>query len=96
MSEQETRTAELPALPGGVAENPVLQAARAVPFRVAVSVPLAGVTLRRLRGLRVKDVLVSAAAAAEDVALFAGGIGFAWAELDSVDGRMAARMTRLR
>ena len=66
-----------------------------VPFRVSISVSIAGMKLRRLCELRVGDVLTANAFAAEDVPVRTGGALLGWGELDNVDGQMAVRLTRL-
>ena len=86
----EPATGLLPAPP-----VPAWEAMRALPFRVSVSVPITGLKLRRLCRLSVGDLLTANVGAAEDVPVRAGGALLAWAELDSVDGQMAVRLSRL-
>lgn len=68
---------------------------RSIPFRLAVTIPVAGIKLRCLRELRVGQVFATGIPAAEDVPVRAGGSLLGYAELDNVDGVMAVRMTRL-
>ncbi len=69
--------------------------ARNVPFRLAVTIPLAGMKLRDLCLLRPGTTLFTYISAAEDVPVRVGGALLGWAELDNVDGQMAIRLTRL-
>ena len=69
--------------------------ARNVPFRLAISIPLAGMRLRDLCLLRPGTNLLTYVSAAEDVPVRVGGALLGWAELDNVDGQMAIRLTRL-
>lgn len=69
--------------------------ARNVPFRLAVTIPLAGMRLRDLSHLRAGTTLLTGVPAAEDVPVRVGGALLGWAELDNVDGQMAIRLTRL-
>jgi flagellar motor switch/type III secretory pathway protein FliN len=66
-----------------------------VPLRLAVTIPVPGTKLRDLRVLRIGKVLTTVIPAAEDVPVRVGGALLGWAELDSADGRMAIRLTRL-
>jgi flagellar motor switch/type III secretory pathway protein FliN len=72
-----------------------LRRLQAVPLRLAVTIPVPGMKLRDLRILRIGKVLTTVIPAAEDVAVRVGGALLGWAELDSADGRMAIRLTRL-
>ena len=69
--------------------------ARAVPFRLTITVPLPGLRLRSLRALRVGTLFVTETPAAEDVPVTVAGATLGWGELDNVDGQMALRLTRL-
>ena len=69
--------------------------ARAVPFRLTITVPLPGMKLRTLRGLRAGMLLLTETPAAEDVPVNVAGATLGWGELDNVDGQMAVRLTRL-
>ncbi len=70
-------------------------AARAVPFRMAISVPLAGMKLRDLHELHCGSLLLTSVSSSDDVSVHVGAAMLGWAELDNVDGKMAVRLTRL-
>jgi flagellar motor switch/type III secretory pathway protein FliN len=77
------------------AEHEQLRIARAVPFRVSITIPLLGLKLRDLSNLQVGRLFPTAISAAEDVPVRAGGAVLGWAELDNMEGQMAVRLTRL-
>jgi flagellar motor switch/type III secretory pathway protein FliN len=96
--EQQDQVSELSrnlALPAAAVESPTMLAARRVPFRVAITIPVLALKLRDLRSLQVGAVFTTAVSAAEDVPVRVGGASLGWAELDNVDGQMAVRLTRL-
>ena len=66
-----------------------------VPVPLVVRVPLAGVSLRAVRELKVGDVLVSEAIASDEVALCAAHVALSWGEFEVVDGTIGVRLTRL-
>lgn len=95
MSTEDTQLA-LPNLdPVPLREPAAFHALRAVPLRLAVTITLQGLRLRDLQALKVGRVFPSAVSAEEDVPVWVGGALLGWAELDSADGRMAIRLTRL-
>ena len=98
MSDQELpSTAAEPV--GNLLQSPLVTAswhvARNVPFRLSITIPLAGLKLRDLHSLRGGSTLSTNVSAAEDVPVRVGGALLGWAELDDVDGQMAIRLTRL-
>jgi flagellar motor switch/type III secretory pathway protein FliN len=68
---------------------------RSIPFRLAVTIPVAGLKLRSVRELCAGQVITTDISASEDVPVRAGGALLGYAELDDVEGTMAVRMTRL-
>lgn len=68
---------------------------RGMPVRIAVYIALPSFSMGQLHALRPGQLLLSASSAAGDVAVRAGGAMVGWAEFDSIDGRMAVRLTRL-
>ena len=70
-------------------------ASRGIPFRLAITIPLACMKLRDLHALIPGTVLHTGISAADDVPVRVGGVMLGWGELDNVDGQMAVRLTRL-
>jgi flagellar motor switch/type III secretory pathway protein FliN len=68
---------------------------RGVPLRLAVTIPVPRLKLRDVRSLRAGRLVLTEISAAEDVPVTVGGALLGWAELDSIDGRMAIRLTSL-
>ena len=99
MSEPDTSLA-LPEMPREASQGALLHMAslsrlRRVPLRVAVTIPVHGWRLCDLRRLSAGSLISTAIPAAEDVPVHVGGAHLGWAELDSLEGRMAIRLTRL-
>jgi flagellar motor switch/type III secretory pathway protein FliN len=68
---------------------------RNILLRLSVTIPLIGWKLRDLRQLRQGQLLLTDISATEDVPITVGDALLGHAELDSADGQMAVRLTRL-
>jgi flagellar motor switch protein FliN/FliY len=66
-----------------------------LPASLSVSIPLSGLKVRNLLGLRCGQTIASQWAATEDVPLKVGELQICWGEFEVVEQQMALRLTRL-
>jgi flagellar motor switch/type III secretory pathway protein FliN len=84
-----------PALEQAMEEHPAWPMISRLPVTLAVSVPMKRMRVRDLLGLACGQTLESSWAATEDVPLKVGELQLSWGEFETVEQRMALRLTRL-
>lgn len=75
--------------------HPVWPLLGSVPLRMQVAIPLPRFCVRDLFALGVGSRIETDWAEAEDVPLSGGGAQISWCEFETIDDRIAVRLTRL-